>query len=572
MEYVKKYIHKYWKGFCTAVFCLSVEAYCDLMQPTIMSKIVDIGVADKQMDYIVKHGIIMLMVTLLGALGASGRNILSGNVSQKFSADLRADLFKKIQGLSFDSIDKFGISSLITRLTNDVTQVQNFVNGLMRIFVKAPLICIGSIIMASKLNLRLASILFAIIPIVILLIFLNMKIGYPYFMKVQIALDKVNFIMREYLSGVRVIKAFDRFDYENEKFKVANENLGKLNTIAMRIMSLFSPGRNLVINVGIICVLWVGGNYVESGNIQVGQIIAFINYMTQILFSIMIISSIFNVFARSKASAVRIFEVLKEEDYVNFNKSHINFKEKGMIDFENVYFSYSDGHQVIDNISFKCMPKEIVGIIGSTGSGKSSLVNLIPRFYDVTSGIIRVDGVDVRNIDEKTLMDKIALVPQKTTLFTGTIFDNIRWGKENASLEDVKKACEIAEADEFINRFPEKYDTKIGQGGINFSGGQKQRISIARALIKRPEILIFDDCTSALDAITEIKIRENLKRYLSDVTCIIIAQKISSIMWADKILVIDDGKLIGVGKHDELIKNCKIYKDILISQVGKEKI
>ncbi|ALU37332.1 ABC transporter ATP-binding protein [Clostridium autoethanogenum] len=572
MKYMKKYIHKYWKGFCLAIFCLAVEAMCDLMQPTIMSKIVDIGVANKNMDYIVKHGFIMLTVTGLGALGASGRNILSGSVSQKFSRDLRADLFKKIQSFSLNSIDKFKSSSLITRLTNDVTQVQNFVNGLMRIFVKAPIVCIGSIIMASKLNLHLAVILFIIIPIIVLLIFLNMKIGYPYFMKVQVSLDKINSVMREYLSGVRVVKAFNRFNYESEKFEIANKNLGKLTTTAMRIMSLFSPGRNLIINIGIVCVLWIGGKYVEAGDIQVGKIIAFTNYMTQILFSIMMISAIFNVFARSKASAVRIFEILDEENDIEFNEVSTNFTEKGRIDFENVCFFYSDGHQVINNISFNCMPGETIGIVGPTGSGKSSLVNLIPRFYNVTSGIIKIDGVNIQNIDQKTLMDKIALVPQKTTLFTGTVIENIRWGKENASLEEVKKVCEIAEANEFIDRFPEKYDTKIGQEGINFSGGQKQRISIARALIKSPEVLIFDDCTSALDAVTEAKIRENLRKGLENLTCIIISQKISSIMWADKILVIDGGKLIGIGKHDELVKTCKTYEDILISQFGKENI
>lgn len=569
---MKKYIHKYWKGFCFAIFCLTVEAICDLMQPTIMSKIVDTGVANKNMDYIIKHGFIMLAITGLGALGASGRNILSGSISQKFSRDLRADLFKKIQSFSLNSIDKFKSSSLITRLTNDVTQVQNFVNGLMRIFVKAPIVCIGSIIMASKLNLHLAVILFVIIPIIVLLIFLNMKVGYPYFMKVQVSLDKINSVMREYLSGVREVKAFNRFNYESEKFETANKNLGKLTTIAMRIMSLFSPGRNLIINIGIICVLWIGGKYVEAGDIQVGKIIAFTNYMTQILFSIMMISAVFNVFARSKASAVRIFEVLDEENEVEFKEVSTNFTEKGRIDFENVCFSYSDGHQVINNISFTCMPGETIGIIGPTGSGKSSLVNLIPRFYNVTSGTIKIDGVDVQNVDEKDLMDKIALVPQKTTLFTGTVFENIRWGKENASLEEVKKVCEIAEINEFIDRFPEKYDTKIGQEGINFSGGQKQRISIARALIKSPEVLIFDDCTSALDTVTEAKIRENLRKSLINLTCIIISQKISSIIWADKILVIDGGKLVGIGKHDELVKTCKTYKDIFISQFGKENI
>lgn len=572
LEFMKKYINNYWKGFCLAIFFLSIEALCDLMQPTIMSKIVDIGVANKQMDYVIQKGLIMLMVTAVGALGASGRNILSGRVSQEFSAELRADLFEKIQSFSFDSIDKFENSSLITRLTNDVTQVQNFVNGLMRIFVKSPLVCIGSIIMASRLDLHLAVILFIVIPIVAVFIFFNMNIGYPYFMKVQIALDRVNSVMREYLSGVRVVKAFNRFDYENERFKEANEELGRLSALAMRVMAVFSPTRSLVINIGIACVLWIGGKYVNSGSMQVGQIIAFTNYMTQILFSIMMISAVFNMFVRSKASAIRIFEIIEEKSSINFNEGVSNLRESGRVDFEDVSFSYANGHEVIHNISFTCMPGETLGIIGATGSGKSSLVNLIPGFYDAASGRVKVDGVDVKDINKRILREKVALVPQKTMLFTGSVLENIRWGKENASLEEVKEAAETAEADEFISRFPEQYNTKLGQGGVNFSGGQKQRVSIARALIKKPEILILDDCTSAVDAATEVKIREKLKKYSNNLTCIIIAQKISSVISADKIIVLDEGKLVGMGNHDQLMKNCEVYKDIFLSQVGKEVI
>ncbi|PRR85192.1 putative ABC transporter ATP-binding protein [Clostridium luticellarii] len=571
MKFMKKYVDKYWKGFFLAILCLTVEALCDLMQPTIMSKIVDVGVADKNMDYIVKNGLLMLGITALGAVGASGRNILSGMVSQNFSADLRQDLFKKVQNFSFQSIDKFERSSLITRLTNDVTQVQNFVNSLMRIAVKAPIICLGSIIMAARLNLRLSIIIFAVISLVALLIFLNMKMGYPYFIKVQCALDKVNSVMREYLSGVRVVKAFNRSDYENERFKNFNEDLGRLSIKSMRFMSIFSPGINLVINIGIVFVLWIGGLYVNSGTMQVGQIIAFTNYMTQILFSIMIISAVFNTFVRFRASAGRIFEIFEDENEGSSNGLLSDFKVNGKIEFENVSFSYGDGHKAVENVSFVCMPGETIGIVGATGSGKSTLVNLIPRFYDTTSGIIRIDGVDIKNIDEKALRDKIALVPQKTILFTGSVLENIRWGKENASLQEVKEAAGIAQADEFISKFPEKYDTRIGQGGVNFSGGQKQRVSIARAIVRKPSVLILDDCTSAVDASTEVEIRKKLKNYSDKLTCIIIAQKIASVISADKIVVMDNGKLAGMGRHDELIKNCQVYKDIFLSQVGREK-
>lgn len=573
MEFLKKYFKKYWKGFCLAIAFLTLEAGCDLMQPTIMSKIVDVGVVNRQMDYVLKMGAVMLMITALGALAACGRNFLSSSVSQKFSSDVRLDLFKRIQGFSFDNVDRFSQASLITRITNDVTQLQNFANGLMRIFVKSPIVCIGSIIMAVRLNIRLSVVLAGVLPVVALLIFFNMNIGYPYFVKVQRALDNVNSIMREYLSGVRVVKAFNRFNYETNRFRKVNEEYSGLSTTAMRIMAIFSPINAIVVNIGIIAILWIGAVNVNKGNMQVGQIIAFINYMTQILFSIMIISMVFNTFVRARASAERIGEVFMEESTLQYNKDnqHKGFKYRGRVDFEHVYFSYNDQSKaVVNDINFTCMPGETVGIIGATGSGKTTLVNLIPRFYDVKSGSVKVDGVDVKYIDKDILMNKIAIVPQKTILFTGRVIDNIRWGKEDATLEEVRKAAKISMADEFISSFPEQYDTRLGQGGVNFSGGQKQRVSIARALIKKPEILILDDSTSAVDVTTEESIRKGLKRYAKGLTCIIIAQRITSVMEADKIIVLDEGKIKAIGKHEELMKNCDIYKDIFNSQMVKE--
>ncbi|MEY8763110.1 MULTISPECIES: ABC transporter ATP-binding protein [Clostridium] len=566
---MRKYVDRYWKGFSLAIICLTVEALCDLMQPTIMSSIVDVGVAYRDINYIVKKGLVMLGITAVGAIGASGRNILSGTVSQNFSADLREDLFRKVQSFSFKSIDKFERSSLITRLTNDVTQIQNFVNSLMRIAVKAPILCVGSIIMASRLNLRLSVIIFIAISVVGVLIFLNMHIGYPYFMRVQQALDKVNSVMREYLSGVRVVKAFNRSDYENKRFEGFNEELGNLSTRAMQVMSIFSPGINFAINAGIVSVLWIGGIYVSRGTMKVGQIIAFTNYMTQILYSIMIISSVFNTFVKSKASASRISEVFEEENSSSPGGSGLGLDKIGEIRFENVSFAYDDNHRVVQNVSFTCTPGETLGIIGSTGSGKSTLVSLIPRFYDPTCGTIRIDGLDIRYMDKKVLRDKIALVPQKTLLFTGSILENIKWGDENASLEEIEEAARAAEADGFISEFPEKYDTKLGQGGVNLSGGQKQRISIARALVKKPELLILDDCTSAVDASTESRIRKKLGKYSDHLTCIVIAQKIASVMSADRIIVMENGKLAGMGKHRELMKDCQVYRDIFLSQVGR---
>lgn len=557
----------------TALVFLMIEALCDLLQPTIMSKVIDDGVALGKMDYVLKFGGIMLLVTAVGALGAVGRNIVSSNVSQSFGTDLRLDFFKKVQELSFENIDKLQTASLITRLTNDVTQVQGFTHGMMRIFVKAPIVCIGSIIMAVILNPNMAVILAVIVPIVSIIIYFSMKTGYPYFIKVQKALDKVNGVMREYLSGVRVVKAFNRFHYEMERFKDVNEGLALQNIKAMRVMALFNPGISFTVNMGIVSVLWLGGIKVNNGQVQVGQIIAFINYMTQILFSLMMISNVFMMFIRARASAERIGEVFLEENSLrNLEHTLEPFDMQGRIDFENVSFSYNSasGEPVLKNINLSILPGETVGIIGSTGSGKSTLINLIPRFYDTTSGTVKVDGLDVKEFDLKALREKIAIVPQKTVLFTGSIKDNIKWGKEEASDDEIISSAKISQAHDFIINLPEGYNTELGQGGVNLSGGQKQRISIARALIRKPEILILDDSTSAVDVTTEAKIREALKIYSKNLTTIIIAQRITSVMGLDKIVVLDNGEVAQIGTHEELMENCQIYRDIFRSQIGKE--
>lgn len=552
---------------------LICEAIADLMQPTIMSKIVDIGVTGKDLNYVLKMGGIMLLVTALGAVCASTRNVVSTNVSQNFGAELRLDLFKKIQSLSFDNIDKFEAASLVTRLTNDVTQLQNFVNGMMRIFVKAPVVGIGAIIMTTILNAKMALIIFAIVPVVAVLISLSMKVAFPRFSKVQKALDKVNGVIREYLSGVRVVKAFNRFSYETERFEQANEGLSNQSIKAMRVMAVFNPGITLTVNLGIVALMWIGGSRVNTGQVHVGQIIAFTNYMTQILFSLIMISNVFTMFIRAKASAERIGDVFVEESTIIEANKPVKLESlKGRVDFENISFSYNgaSGEPVLKNISFSCLPGETVGIIGSTGSGKSSLVNLVPRFYDAVSGSVKLNGKDVLALELKELRDRIALVPQKTMLFTGSIIDNIRWGKENATEEEVIEAAKIAQADKFVSSFPEGYNTQLGQGGVNLSGGQKQRLSIARALIKKPEVLILDDCTSAVDVTTETKIREGLKEYSAELTTIIIAQRITSVMRADKIVVLDNGQIASMGTHEELMQTSKVYQDIFRSQIGKE--
>ncbi|MBN8252708.1 ABC transporter ATP-binding protein/permease [Priestia flexa] len=566
------YIKKYYKPFSIALLFLMLEAICDLMQPTIMAKIIDVGIANRDLDYVLRMGAVMLGVTLLGGVAASTRSILASITSQNFGAELRLDLFRRIQTLSFKRINNYDRASLITRLTNDVTQVQLFVNGLMRIYIKAPLLAIGGLIMATTLNIHLSVVLMVVVPMIVVLLITNIKLSIPRFAKLQNALDRVNGSMRDYLSGVRVVKAFNRFNYETTKFSGFNDELQDKSVAATRVIAIFSPIIMLVMNVGIVAVLWIGGHGVEGGTIQVGHVVAFTNYMTQILFSLMMISMVFNMFVRARTSAGRIGEVLGEVNDMVWTEEQFVSNQGGKIEFENVSFSYNETSQepVLKNVTFTCMPGETIGIIGKTGAGKSSLVSLIPRLYDATSGTIKLNDSDIREIEPKAIRERIAIVAQKAMLFTGTIGDNIRWGREDASKEEVQLAAEIADANQFIQRSTEGYETEIGQGGVNLSGGQKQRVSIARALIKKPEILILDDSTSAVDMVTEGKIKQSLQRYADNITCILVSQRISTVADADRILVVDNGEIVGNGKHDELLKTCQAYQEIYESQFEKE--
>lgn len=566
MDIWGKYINKYIKLFIIGISFLITEAICDLMQPRIMSTIIDIGVANNDLEFIISKGFQMLLITGLGAICAIMRNIISCNVSLKFGTDLRSDLFKKVNSFSFENMDNFDTASLITRLTNDVTQIQNFIHGLMRILIKAPITGIGCIIMVLSLNKNLVFILFIIVPIAFLLIVLNMKIGYPFFSKLQKALDNVNSIMRQYLAGVRVVKAFNRFDYEISRFSKANNKLSDIGIATSRIMAFFSPCITLIVNLGIAAVIYLGGFYVNKGQMKVGQIMAAVNYMTQFLFSLMMISNVFNVFIRAKASCERVSEVLLQQNNIIESNKEIITNVKGKIEFKNVSFSYKNS-KILNNITFKCLPNQTIGIIGSTGSGKTTLINLIPRFYDVSSGEIKIDCVNVKDYKQAILRQKIALVPQKNILFTGTIADNIKWGNQNAALEQIINVAKIAQAHDFIMEFKNGYDTVLGQGGVNLSGGQKQRIAIARALLKNSEILILDDSMSAVDIETDFEIRKGLKQLTN--TCIIIAQRINSVMNLDNILVLENGSIVAQGNHNELMKICKVYKDIYYSQIGE---
>lgn len=583
LGYLKKYVKKYYKLFLAAIAFLTVEAMCDIFQPTLMSKIVDVGIQSRNMHYVLTMGGVMLMVTGIGAIGAVGRNNISCRVSQRFGTQLRGDLFKKVQNFSYENTGKFETASLVTRLTNDVTQMQNFVNGQMRMFAKAPITFIGSIVMAVILDPKLSIIIVIVIPVIVLVIFINTHVAFPFFKRVQRAIDRLNAVMREYLSGVRVVKAFNRADYEEGRFDISNEGLSEVQIAAMRVNAVFSPMTTTAINLGIVAVLWFGSFYVNTGTLEVGKVIAFINYMTQMSTSIVTISMVFTMFIRARTSAGRIGEVMNVEDRPSVIPES-ELKDiapeaegagktgvKAGIEFRDVSFSYSGNldEPALENISFSCVPGTTMGIIGTTGSGKTSIVNLIVRFYETTRGAVLVDGKDVRTIDEHVLRDRIAMVPQKSTLFSGSILDNIRWGNSDADAEEVEKAARIAQAHGFISDMPEGYSTMLGQGGVNLSGGQKQRISIARALVKNPHILILDDCTSAVDVISEAKIRHGLEEYSKDLICIMVAQRISSVMEADRILVLDDGHVAGMGSHDELMAGCRIYQEIYESQLGK---
>ena len=568
MQAYRKYIKKYWKLFLTAIFFLSLEALADLMQPMLMARIVDQGIATGEIDTIIRIGFTMLLVTLFGAIAACTRSILASRVSQDFGMQLRGDLYKKIHHLSFSSIDRQNRASLITRMTNDVTQVQNFLNGTMRIFVKAPLVGIGAILMAMRLNLRLSTVFLFILPIVAFIVFKTMSQTFPIFTKMQHALDAVNSRMREYLSGVRVVKAFNRFDFENRQFAATNHQLADVSTSAMKWSSLMNPGIAFTLNMGLLVILWLGGQFVQAGSAASGEVIAFTTYMIQITGALGMLSMVFTMFVRAKASAIRIGEVLNEGEVAEQCLATNSQQIKGQISFEDVSFSFSN-NKTLKNITFTSTAGHQLGIIGATGSGKTTLVNLLMKFYEPTNGIIKIDDLGINQISAAFLREQIAIVPQKTVLFSGTILENLQWGKSTASFEEIREAAKIAHIDEFIMSLPEDYHSRVGQGGVNFSGGQRQRLAIARALIRKPRILILDDSLSAVDASTESSIKEALAHYPEQISMIIIGQKIASVVNCEQILVLDHGEVAAIGNHDALLTSSAIYQEIYESQIGK---
>ncbi|PMQ01244.1 MAG: multidrug ABC transporter ATP-binding protein [Dictyoglomus sp. NZ13-RE01] len=572
MRKILKYLRPYLHFLILAPLFMVVEVICDLYQPTFLARIVDEGLLKHNLPFIINTGLKMVGVALIGLVGGVGCGIFANFASQNFSADLRKDLFKKIQSFSFSNIDKFHTSSLITRLTNDITQLQNAVTMSLTIVVRAPLLFIGGIIMAVSINRSLSTIFLFVIPLLSFIFIFIMKKSFPLFTEMQKRIDGLNRVVRENLAGIRIVRAFMRSDFEKERFRKANEMLMNAVKRAIRLTVYGMPLFMLVMNFSMIFVLWYGGFQVKSGTMQVGEIMAYINYMMQIMFSLMMIGNILMFISRASASVERINEILDEKVSIESKEKPVKKTiERGEVVFDHVYFSYNSDEYVLKDISFIAKPSEIVAIIGTTGSGKSTLVNLIPRLYDVSSGRVLIDDVDVRDYDLEGLRSSIAMVPQDTILFTGTIRENILFGREDAT-EEVIESAKIAQAHNFIMNLPQGYDTVIGERGVTLSGGQKQRIAIARAIIRKPKILILDDCTSAVDFATEQRILRGLKEIMKNSTTFIIAQRISTVMNADKIIVMDRGRISGIGKHEELLKSNKVYQEIFKSQLGEEGI
>uniref|UniRef100_A0A7C5V668 ABC transporter ATP-binding protein n=1 Tax=Caldicellulosiruptor owensensis TaxID=55205 RepID=A0A7C5V668_9FIRM len=568
-----RYLKPYTWAVILAPLFMILEVAMDLMQPRFMERIIDIGLKRGDIEYILKTGLIMILAALIGMIGGGGCVVFSSIASQNFAYDLRCDLFRKIMSFSFKNVDRFRPETLITRLTNDVVQMQNIVMMMLRIVVRAPFLFIGGIIMTLTIDPKLSLVLFISIPFVILIFYIMIKYSFPLFSQLQKRIDRVNAVMRENLLGSRVVKAFVRHEYEQKRFYNANRELLETSMKAFGIVVITMPLFGLVMNMAMVGVVWFGGFEVKYGSLQVGQLMAFINYTMQILFSLMMIGNIFLFITRASASAERINEVLECDIDIRSKENAVKKPiEFGKVEFRNVTFYYNqdENSPALENISFIVNPGETVGIIGTTGSGKSTLVSLIPRLYDVQEGEVLIDDINVKDYDVEVLRKCISIVLQDTILFTGTIKENIAWGNENATMEEIIQAAKAAQAHHFIMSFEKGYDTEVSERGVNLSGGQKQRISIARALLKRPKILILDDCTSAVDMATEKKIQAALKEYTKGTTTFIIAQRISSIRHADKIIVMDAGKIVAIGTHDELVKNCPIYREIYLTQSGEE--
>ncbi len=581
MDKYKKYVKPYLSAFILGPIFMIVEVLGEVILPKLMSIIINYGCGQggyesRGIGFITLIGGAMILTAVFMMAGGVLGAYFAVKASVNFAADLRRDVFKKVQEFSFANIEKFSTGSLVTRLTNDITNMQNVISIGLRMLLRAPGMLIGGLIMAFVMNWRLAIVFCVVIPLLIIAIVLIMRVALPRFNIMQTKIDSLNSRIQENITNQRVVKSFVRDDFEKKTFDTANEDL-KDNTLrAMKVVIMTIPIMTLAMNITVMAVVWFGGRQIIVGSMAVGDLTAFTTYVTQILMSLMMVSMIFIQGSRAMASSRRILEVLDTKVDLNDEEASMTDKkvEKGEIEFRHVGFRYYKKHKnnVLQDINFVAHPGEVIGIIGSTGSGKSSLVQLIPRLYDCDEGEVLVDGVNVKEYSLEHLRNGVAMVLQKNTLFSGTIMDNLRWGDEHASDEEVRQAAEAAQADLFVRDFNEGYNMELGQGGVNVSGGQKQRLCIARALLKKPKILILDDSTSAVDTATEAKIRQSFSTTLKDTTKLLIAQRISSVETADRILVMDEGRIVGQGTHEELLNTCEAYQEIYYSQMSKKEV
>lgn len=571
---VLRYLKPYWVFALLCPLAMILEVSMDLLQPTLMSDIVDNGIlgdaaADENLRYVLITGLKMLVFSLIGCFGGIASAAFGTAAAQKMGNDLRKDAFAKVMHMSFQQTDKFTTGSLVTRLTNDITAIQEFVAMSLRMFVRTGMQFIGGIAVILTLNVNFGIVLVISLPVQLIAVAIIMKKASPLFSIVQSRLDKVNSVVQENVSGARVVKAFTREEYEINRFDNANTNLMTTNLKVQKLLATLNPILMIIMNASVIAIIMIGGFQVEAKAMQVGEVMAAVTYITQILMSVMMVGMMFQQVSRSAASMKRVNEVLSTNPVISDGHKSADSDNSGTVEFRNVGFSYpgSSGKPVLSGIDLKAEKGQMIAILGSTGCGKTSLVNLVPRFYDATNGDVLVDGINVKDYDVDTLRSKIGVVLQKSELFSGTVAENIRWGCETATDEEVKTAAKIAQAEEFIDGFNDGYDTMISEKGASLSGGQKQRMAIARAIIKKPEILIFDDSTSALDLSTEAKLHKALRENLSGVTVIMIAQRIASVMRADKIAVLENGSICAFGTHKELMESSSVYRDIYYSQM-----
>ncbi|MCZ8512258.1 ABC transporter ATP-binding protein [Paenibacillus filicis] len=569
-----RYIRPYRIPAALVLLLVFLQSLSDLYLPTLMADIVNLGVVKGDTAYILRIGGYMLLVAAAGGLCSVGASYYSSRVAVGFGRDLRGRLFGHVENFSLREFDQIGTASLITRTTNDITQVQQVLTMILRMMISAPMMCIGGIIMAVSKDAKLSLVFVVVIPVLAGAIFLVASRGIPLFKALQKKLDRLNLVLREHLTGIRVVRSFNRIDHEKERFDDANRDLTQTAVRVNRIMGSLMPIMMLVMNFSSIAIIWFGSLRISGNHMQIGDLMAFLQYAMQILFSLMMLSMMFVMIPRASVSSARINEVLETStDIANPSAPQHAEIRGGTVEFRNVTFRYPGAEEpALSGISFTARPGEVTAIIGGTGAGKSTLIHLIPRFYDAGSGQVLIDGVDVRKMDQEALRARIGFVPQQALLFTGTIADNIKHGKEEATDEEIRRAAEVAQAADFIDRMKEGMDTVLAQGGSNVSGGQKQRLSIARALVRRPEIYVFDDSFSALDFKTDAKLRAALKPETTDATVLIVAQRVSTVMDANRIVVLEEGHLAGIGTHRELMENCTVYREIVASQLSEEEI